>query len=53
MWCLILCIAAFWLGYIAGCVQTHQVIADECDRLGGFYVGDKTYACKRVTKDQP
>ena len=27
----------------------HSEVARECDRLGGFYVGDQVYECKRKT----
>lgn len=27
----------------------HSEVARECDRLGGFYVGDQIYECKRKT----
>lgn len=29
-----------------GWVFAHQTVAKECERLGAFYVGDKTYECR-------
>ena len=29
-----------------GWVFAHQPVAKECERLGAFYVGDKTYECR-------
>jgi hypothetical protein len=40
-----------WLGFCLGCwagyVYAHYAIASECDRLGGFFVGKRTYLCQR------
>jgi hypothetical protein len=30
----------------AGSVKAHREVATECERLGAFYVGDKTYKCE-------
>ena len=32
----------FGMGYI----KAHNEVATECERLGAFYVGDKTYKCE-------
>lgn len=29
-----------------GWVLAHQTVSTECQRLGAFYVGDKTFECK-------
>lgn len=42
--CLFTSIAAG--GYALGYVMAHQEVARECERLGGFYVGPKTYSCQ-------
>lgn len=34
------------LGGVVGYVVAHSVIARECERLGGFYVGNTVYECK-------
>lgn len=33
------------LGWRLGYENAHLTIARECERLGGFYVQDKTYVC--------
>lgn len=30
---------------VAGWQYAHETVARECDRLGGFYVNQKTYIC--------
>ncbi|ENV33954.1 hypothetical protein [Acinetobacter gerneri] len=46
----------FLLGFIIAwylCHRfTHIMIASECERLGGFFVGSKTYKCHLVTELQ-
>lgn len=44
----ILIILALWFGYKVGWEQAHSTVARECDRLGSFYVGDKTYVCTDI-----
>ena len=45
MGCILLaCFAAFF--YFFGYAKAHSEVAQECQRLGAFYVGDKTYSCK-------
>lgn len=36
---------AFIVGHYNGWIVAHATIAKECERLGGFYVGKKTYKC--------
>ena len=36
--------AIFSLGW----VTAHNEVVTECERLGAFYVGDKTFKCERV-----
>lgn len=33
-------------GWMLGYVMAHNEISSECERLGGFYVGPKTYTCQ-------
>lgn len=35
-------------GYLFGWSRAHTVVATECERLGGFYVGDKVFKCYQV-----
>lgn len=32
-------------GWLLGYVMAHSEVVRECERLGGFYVGTKTYTC--------
>ncbi|MCW6569774.1 hypothetical protein [Yersinia ruckeri] len=34
-----------WASYRLGLGSAHQTVATECQRLGKFYVGKKTYHC--------
>lgn len=36
------------ISYRLGYEVAHSTIARECDRLGSFYVGDKTYHCTEI-----
>ena len=36
------------IGYWIGWVHAHHTVADECERLGGFYVGKKIFKCEKV-----
>lgn len=37
--------ALVWASYRLGWESAHQTVATECQRLGKFYVGRKTYHC--------
>ena len=47
---------AFWIlvAFLAGCllgwVQAHHVVADECRKLGSFYVGRSVFKCLEETR---
>ena len=34
------------LVFVAGFIKAHSEITQECERLGAFYVGEKTFACE-------
>lgn len=38
-------IAGMFAGGFIGWVWAHYSIADECEKLGGFFVGKKVYRC--------
>ncbi|MEG2445791.1 MAG: hypothetical protein RSA22_03825 [Acinetobacter sp.] len=42
----------FLLGFVIAWVlchrYTHILIANECEKLGGFFVGNKTYKCHAI-----
>lgn len=39
---------ALLLIFTLGWVAAHGEVVTECERLGAFYVGDKTFKCERV-----
>ena len=39
---------ALALIFTLGWVTAHGEVVTECERLGAFYVGDKTFKCERV-----
>ena len=40
------------IGWLLGWLVAHSVIATECRRLGGFYVGTKTYRCVEIVEEK-
>ena len=36
------------LGVAIGWTWAHSIVARECERLGSFYVGNKTYNCSKI-----
>ena len=40
---------AFLLGKSYGWVEAHKTVAQECERLGKFFVGKKVYSCYKIT----
>lgn len=38
----------FLLGMFVGWIYAHNVIANECVKLGKFYVGDRVFTCNSV-----
>lgn len=40
-------VVAYFIGFALGRQAAHTTIADECDKLGGFYVGKRVYKCSR------
>ncbi|MBH3395825.1 hypothetical protein [Pseudomonas monteilii] len=40
--------AGLLLAYYIGWVRAHYTVAAECERLGGFYVGSKTFRCVKA-----
>ena len=45
----IACLIAF--GFGCGWIYAHSVIATECRKLGGFYVGKSTFKCEEIRND--
>lgn len=44
----VICIIGILLAYRLGIETAHITIADECEKLGGFYVGKKIYRCTAI-----
>lgn len=36
------------IAFFGGWFYAHKVIADECEKLGGFYVGSVVYRCIKI-----
>lgn len=43
VWASIISLSFSW--YVIGYQKAHYEVATECERLGGFYVNDKTFVC--------
>lgn len=41
-------IVSLIVGYAIGWGSAHKTVATECERLGSFYVGSKTYRCTNI-----
>ena len=50
----ILCVffVGFMVGRSDGWVAAHKEVARECERLGSFYVGKKTFKCVEVQDER-
>lgn len=40
------------LGWWIGWVHAHYTVADECRKLGKFYVGKTIFECKAITENE-
>lgn len=36
---------------LAGWIMAHATVATECEKLGGFYVGNSIYTCQKAKND--
>lgn len=43
-------LVGLFVGYSFGWSRAHKVIAIECERLGGFFVGKKIFRCQSIEK---
>jgi len=41
-------VVSLLVGYAWGWGSAHKTVATECERLGSFYVGAKTYHCTKI-----
>ncbi|MBL4838389.1 MAG: hypothetical protein JKY34_12515 [Kordiimonadaceae bacterium] len=44
---------AFLIGWLGGWRHAHITVADECERLGKFFVGDTVFECTKIKKVTP
>ena len=40
------------LSALAGWITAHATVATECEKLGGFYVGNSIYTCQKAKNDR-
>lgn len=38
------------VGYAFGWGRAHVIVAKECERLGGFFVGEQVFKCSAVER---
>ena len=43
-----LLLIGFGFGLLWGWAAAHYTVAAECERLGGFFVGDRIYKCHAI-----
>lgn len=49
LFCLLMgLIVGIWIGWRAA----HEVVAVECERLGGFYVGQRVFRCTEAVSHE-
>lgn len=36
------------IGWLGGWLHAHYTVAEECERLGSFYVGERTFTCTKI-----
>ena len=41
-------IIGIFIGYLIGWWNAHHTVANECKRLGKFYVGKETFECVKI-----
>lgn len=41
-------IVAGFIGYLIGWTSAHHTVADECTKLGAFYVGKRVFKCNEI-----
>lgn len=45
---ILILVFGLYVGYNVGYQKAHSTIATECQRLGSFYVGSKTFKCTEI-----
>lgn len=41
-------IVAGFIGYLVGWASAHRTVAQECTKLGSFYVGKRVFKCTEI-----
>lgn len=41
-------IVGIFIGFYVGYVWAHYTVANECKKLGGFFVGKETFKCTKI-----
>ncbi|RAL82759.1 hypothetical protein CSC34_5101 [Pseudomonas aeruginosa] len=39
------------IGWFGGWIHAHYTVAEECRKLGKFYVGKTVFECKAITEE--
>ncbi|HBO3027804.1 TPA: hypothetical protein L4Q98_005837 [Pseudomonas aeruginosa] len=39
------------IGWLGGWIHAHYTVAEECRKLGKFYVGKTVFECKAITEE--
>lgn len=45
-------IIGVFIGYLVGWWNAHNTVANECKRLGKFYVGKETFQCTKIEEKE-
>ena len=48
---IVVAIVPFLVGVARGWVSAHGTVAEECKRLGGFFVGKEVFKCVEISKN--
>lgn len=49
-WIVVVAIVSFLIGMARGWVIAHWTVAEECKRLGGFFVGKEVFKCVEISE---
>ncbi len=41
---------ALCIAFLGGWTYAHFIVADECEKLGSFYVGDRVFKCQPLER---
>lgn len=50
-WIVVVAIVSFLIGMARGWVSAHGMVAEECRRLGGFFVGKDVFKCVKISEN--